>query len=235
MYKFDSKVRYSECDSHEKLTLASLVNYFQDCSTFQSHELGVGLSYMRELEKVWVLSSWQIVVDRYPNMCEEVEIGTFPYEFKKFFGYRNFFMRTKEGEYLAKANSLWTLLDVNTFKPSMPTEKMMSKFRLENKLDMEYSDRKIKLSGEGIDQETILVRKHHLDTNQHVNNGQYIDMAFEYLPEEFQVKKMRAEYKKQAWLDDVLYPNVIEENGKYMVSLCDVNKEPYVIVEFSNS
>ena len=42
MYTFDSRVRYSETDSGGKLTMASLINYFQDCSTFQAEELGVG-------------------------------------------------------------------------------------------------------------------------------------------------------------------------------------------------
>ena len=49
MYTFDSRVRYSETDSGGKLTMASLINYFQDCSTFQAEELGVGVEYLRAL------------------------------------------------------------------------------------------------------------------------------------------------------------------------------------------
>ena len=64
MYTFDSRVRYSETDSGGKLTMASLINYFQDCSTFQAEELGVGVEYLRERHLVWVLSAWQIVVER---------------------------------------------------------------------------------------------------------------------------------------------------------------------------
>ena len=35
-FEFTSRVRYSETDPEEKLTLVSLVDYFQDASTFQS-------------------------------------------------------------------------------------------------------------------------------------------------------------------------------------------------------
>ena len=42
MYTFDSRIRYSETDSEGKLTMASIINYFQDCSTFQSEDLGLG-------------------------------------------------------------------------------------------------------------------------------------------------------------------------------------------------
>ncbi len=88
MYLFKSQIRYSECDSQARLSLAGLLNYFQDCSTFQSEVLGVGGKYLKENNLVWVLSSWQIVVNRYPGLCEEVETGTFPYGFKGCFGYR---------------------------------------------------------------------------------------------------------------------------------------------------
>ena len=42
-YTFSSKVRYSEVDENGELSLGSLVNYFQDVSTFQSEHLGLGI------------------------------------------------------------------------------------------------------------------------------------------------------------------------------------------------
>ena len=34
MYQFKSRVRFSEVDSQLNMTLPSIINYFQDCSTF---------------------------------------------------------------------------------------------------------------------------------------------------------------------------------------------------------
>ena len=45
MYTFESRVRYSEVDHTELITLPAIINYFQDCSTFQSEDLGVGIDY----------------------------------------------------------------------------------------------------------------------------------------------------------------------------------------------
>ena len=59
MYTFQTRVRYSELDVEEKLGIAAIVDYFQDCSTFQSEALGVGLSYLKERGLVWVMSCWQ--------------------------------------------------------------------------------------------------------------------------------------------------------------------------------
>lgn len=233
MYSFESRIRYSECDSGGRLTLASLLNYFQDCSIFHSEDLGLGLGYLQRKHLVWVLSSWQIVVERYPGLCERVEVGTFPYAFKGFLGYRNFYMKTEDGAYVAKANTLWSLLDTETMKPAAMPEEMSAGYRLEEKLSMEYAPRKIQVPPTGRTGEAIVVKKHHLDTNHHVNNGQFVAMAMEFLPEQFVLAGLRAEYKKQAWLDEVLIPFVSVEGDRCIVSLRDEKGMPYVNVEFT--
>ena len=238
MFEFTGKIRYSETDSEGKLSLESLLDYFQDCSTFQSEALGVGIDYLKELHLAWVLTSWQIVIRRYPKLCEEVVIGTFPYDFKGCLGSRNFYMKDKDGNFLAYANSLWSLMDMEAGKLAFPPEQMLQVYPLEPKLDMEYAPRKIlvpETSGEGVQagwQEEFVVRSYHLDTNHHVNNGQFIRMAMSFLPENIVVKQMRAEYKKQAFLNDVLRPWVVCRDDLYIVSLRDREGRPYVNVEF---
>ena len=46
MYSFDSRVRYSEVDEDRKLSLTGVINYMQDCSTFQSEDLNMGIDYL---------------------------------------------------------------------------------------------------------------------------------------------------------------------------------------------
>lgn len=232
MYAFDSRIRYSETDSEGELTLNALLNYFQDCSTFHSEDVGLGIGYMKEIGQAWVLSSWQIVVDRYPRLGERVKIVTLPYELKGFLGYRNFAMLDEERNYLAKANSLWSLLDMTTGKPVAVNEAMHKGYGIDEKLDMDYAPRKITVPEGGQLLEPIVVKKHHLDTNHHVNNGQYVNIAMEYLPDDFLIHQMRAEYKKQAFLDDVLYPYIVSVESGYVVSLRDEEGRPYVSVEF---
>jgi len=43
MYTFESRVRYSEMDEFGKLSVTGIMNYLQDCSTFQSEDLKLGL------------------------------------------------------------------------------------------------------------------------------------------------------------------------------------------------
>lgn len=92
-YTFDSRVRFSEVDHTKQMTLPGIINYFQDCSTFQSESLGYGIDYFTNYGKAWVLSYWQVEVKRYPAMGEKIKVSTWATEFSGLLGLRNFCMR----------------------------------------------------------------------------------------------------------------------------------------------
>lgn len=237
MYTFNGRVRYSEVGEDGCLSLQSLLDYFQDCSTFHSEDIGLGVEYLKEISQAWLLSSWQICIERYPKMNERIVIGTAPYEFRGFLGYRNFLLQTEEGETLAYANSLWTLMDVKKMRPAKPTEKMLTGYVLEEKFPMEYAPRKIAVPADGQGMEPFTVKPHHLDTNHHVNNGQYVRMAMDCIPGDFKIRQLRAEYKSQAVLGDEIYPVLaVGENGKlYTVCLNKEDGTPFCVLEFASS
>jgi len=233
MYTFDSRIRYSESDENEKLTLTALLDYYQDCSTFQSDDLGIGISYLKTYGIAWVLNTWQIDIARYPKEGERVTVGTIPYMIRGPLGYRNYFMDDDKGNRLSVAQTVWTLLNMEKGTPVTAPQEVIDAYRVEPKLEMEYLPRKIKLPGEGKALDSITVAKHHLDANHHVNNGQYVRMAMEMIPEEIVPHRLRAEYKAQARLGDEIHPVFYREGQTYIVSLNDKDANPYSVVEFT--
>ena len=233
MYEFNSTVRYSEVDSKGQMTWLALMDYFQDCSVFHSESVKLGVEYLGRKHLAWVLSSWQIQVNRYPKLGEKIVVATFPYEFKGFFGMRNFLLMTEAEEVLACANTMWTLLDTEKMVPAKPTEEMLQKYVLEERYPMDYRGRKIAIPDNGSKQPAVPVTKEYLDTNFHVNNGQYVRIAKMYLPDRVSVKQLRAEYRKSAVLGDVFYPVLYANDGNYVVSLNDKDQKAYAVVEFT--
>ena len=112
MYTFESRVRFSEVDHTELLTLPALVNYFQDCSTFQSEDIGYGVEVLKKSGQAWILSAWQIVVNRYPKLGERIRVSTWATDFTGLFGLRNFKMEDEAGEMTGWANSVWVYMDM---------------------------------------------------------------------------------------------------------------------------
>lgn len=232
MYSYQTRIRYSELDETGHLKIESLLDYFQDCSTFHSEDIGLGVEYLKERHMVWVMSSWQIVTERYPVLGETVTVGTSPYKFKGFIGYRNFLMTDAECKRLACANTVWSLIDTENGRPVKPSEEMLEKYVLEPPIDMEYAPRKIMVPDGAVAAEEVIIRPHHLDTNHHVNNVQYVRIAMDSLGKKCRVRQLRAEYRKQVFLNDALVPHVLTlQPGTYMVVLKDKEDNICCIVE----
>ena len=232
-YQFQSRIRYSEIGENKRLTLPGLINYFQDCSTFQSEELGNGVNDMYTKGKVWVLAYWQIEINKLPVLGEAITTQTWAHAFKGFQGERNYRMLNAEGNSIACANSLWIYVDLQTGHPVRVDKEVQERYPMEPALEMERTSRKIRVPEGGVAEEAFKVCHHHLDTNHHVNNAQYIDMAQEYLPKEWKLSRVRAEYKNQAVLGDMICPVVSRAENRVTVDLRSENGRSYAIVEFA--
>lgn len=234
MYSFESRVRYSETDENGKLTLLSVLNYFQDCSTFQSEDLGVGIQMQKETGNVWVLNYWQIDILRFPVLGELIRIGTHAYSCKGFLGLRNFYMEDPSGEKIAAANSVWSYISAGKGTPVHIPEQIEKAYGKDPKLDMEYEPRKIAIDPGAVSSkgEAFEVKRIHLDANHHVNNGQYVRMALDAAPESLEAGRLRAEYRREAHLGDKIQPVLYQSPLKTAVSLNGEDEKPFAVVEF---
>lgn len=235
MYYNSRRVSFSDVGPDYEAKLTSILDYFQDVCIAQAEDAGVGAKALTDRGIGWVLSSWQVVVNRYPMLHEEIIAGTAPYEFKGFIGSRNFVLKTPEGEILAYANSIWSFIDIEKKMLTRIPQDVVDAYEKDEKLDMEYAPRKIKLPQLMSKSEPFCAMYHNLDSNDHVNNAQYISMAEDLVPEGRRARQMRAEYRASARLGSIIVPFVsTSEDGNIItVSLANEEGEPYAIVEFS--
>lgn len=231
MYEMKGRVRYSECGEDNKIKIPAIINYFQDCTTENSEQIGVGHDYLVERKRAWILTSWQVEIRRRPRVRESVVVSTWATGFKGVFGPRDFRMCTQEGEELVRAHSLWVYIDTESGRPVKPADEEIAVYELGEPIPMEEVSRKIKLPEGALEVDTFPVHKYHIDTNHHMNNSKYIELACEDLPENFCVKKMRVEYKKAAVLGDRIVLKQAIEAERIVIDLCDEEGNTFAIVE----
>lgn len=235
MYSFRSRIRYSELNHQQgSISCSSIINYFQDCSTFQSEELNLGFSYLNSINRVWLLNGWQLQIYRPAGLGEKIIVSTWPYDFKGFYGYRNFIMKNEKEEVIAAANSTWVYIDTITGRPIKVTEDHAG-YTLEPPYPMEYADRKVEIPDTLITLPAFSVKRSNIDSYNHVNNGQYVKMAEEYLSKDFSLHSMRIEYRTQAVLGDTILPMISEEERCIKVILAGDTGKPFAVVEFHGS
>ena len=256
MYSFTTRVRYSELAEDKCASLVSIINYFQDCCTFESEDGDIGLSWLNEHGTVWMLTGWQIHILRRPKFCEEIRITTWACGFKYFIGKRSFTITDMEGNVLVYAMSDWAYFsqvkglpeknipdkELEVYGHSEPIENRFDEFNLGSYF-IANPDRAI-LKGKiqipkAYDENNISERPapititaDNIDTNHHVNNARYIVLAKSVIPEEIDVKHFRAEIKQQSFLGDIIMPVLIREGDRIVVILNDESGKAKLISEF---
>ena len=230
-YTIKGRVRFSEIDHSRKMTLPAVINYFQDSSIFHSESIGHGLEFLGKINRAWMLSAWQIVIDRYPRLGEDISVSTWASGFKGICGDRNFCMKDGQNKMIACANSLWVYMDIKKGRPVKPDAEEIKAYGVSEPLEMKAVPRKIELPENMAEAASFPVCKYHIDTNEHVNNCQYIQMAKE-LYEGEPVRQVRAEYKKSAVYKDIIVPRVGRDTGLTVVELCGIEGQTFAAVEF---
>lgn len=232
MYQLKSKVRYSETNSCGCLTYYALFNYLQDTVTFHSETLGESTEYLRERNMAWVLSFWQVCIEEMPRFHEDIEVSTWSYDTKGFLGLRNLCMKNAKREDIIKVNSIWVLVDTKTGHPTRITDEIAAHYPNEPKLEMDDCGRKIDVPPVYEEGEPIVVPQSFMDTNHHMNNAKYVLIAEGYLPKGYDVKEIRAEYKKAAMLGTVLFPHITLTEKDVTIVLTGEKGDVYAVVQF---
>ena len=233
MYSLKYKVTTSTCDSEGRLKLYSALQMMQDCSEMWiDSEPGVK-EYFAAQNMAQLLASRQVEIIRVPEYKEELTVTTSVYGMKPMFGFRNTYIYDAEGKPCYKTWSMGAFVDKANGKLKRVDDATIASMTLEPQLEMNYGDRRIILPREGGEaQEPYKALRADIDYNKHMNNANYVRIAMELLPEGFEVKCLRVEYRVAAKLGDVLVPVVYNVEGRFIVAI-SVGDDVSAIIEFS--
>ncbi|CAN0858525.1 Palmitoyl-acyl carrier protein thioesterase, chloroplastic, partial [Linum grandiflorum] len=189
IYRQHVLVKSFEIGPDRKLTMAALMNHLQDTSLNHTSSKGImadgfgGTSYMRRNNLCWVITSTQVVVDRYPCWGEVMEVEHWFYESGKNGLANDWLIRDgNTGEVLVRATNVCVLMNTMTRRLSKFVKQVRDEFA-PHLLRVSQSvaprdERKISR----VDLETahnirtsIQPGWYDLDINNHVSNIKYID------------------------------------------------------------
>lgn len=235
-YTFDARVRFSEVDHKGRLTLPAIEDYLQDTATFHGEEVGHGVRQNTADGVGWIIASLQAKIYDYPEIGDHIRVRTWAGKFSSLIGLREFDIRDREGRTLLLAKSEWLMMDLAARKPVKIPEQQVEAYGLDPELDIQENlgKRKILVPKEGgMEKEPVPVGEYMIDTNGHVNNGQYVRLSLDFLPKDVTVTALRLNFKKQAYLGDILYPVLYKLDHGWLVALNDSRQEAYFLGEYT--
>lgn len=233
MYSLNYKVTTSTCDSEGKLKLYSALQMMQDCSEMWIDSEPQVKDYFARENMAQLLASRQVEIVRVPDFKEELTVTTSVYGMKPMFGFRNTFIYDVQGNPCYKTWSMGAFVDKAAGKLKRVDDTVAGSLLIEPQLEMNYKDRRIILpKTEGEVLEPVKVMRSDIDYNRHMNNANYVRMAMELLPEDFEIKGLRVEYRVAAKLGDMLVPTIYKHDSVIIVSL-SIGEDVSAIIEFS--
>ena len=232
MYTYETVVGYSKTKGGQ-VPIYDIMNYLQDCSTFQSEHLGRGIEYAKNKGKAWVLIAYEIQLLKPLKMGDRITVGTAPTGFQTVLGDRQFFIKDEAGEFAVQASTLWGMMDLKERIPIRFTEEDVEGFVPEKLFDMKPVNRRMKLSEKKEKKEPMFVLKTYIDSNGHMNNADYLRAATELIPEDFTWNHLKIVYKKEAREGEKMIPYIHQEEDGMGISFQNEAGEDLALIHLS--
>lgn len=238
IYSFESKVRFSECAQDMRLSYSGIVDYMQDASGAQSEELGIGMDELLKAGRGWFLIGWNIRVVERPKIGTELKISTWANDFKGIYGDRNMQIVDKNsGDVYAESDALYVFMDLKKMRPTRVAGVLGKGYEVSPRLEsVGERERKLTVPEGGEEKEQRTVMKHDIDGYGHMNNARYVELAQDFIPKGFEVRRIRVEYKISAQLGEAITPVVVESQNEYgkcvIIDLRNKDGKTFACVEF---
>lgn len=175
---------------------------------------------------------WELEVKKRPAFGENIIVNTSAVSVGKpsFHCYRNFELFDENNELFATATSKWVLFDSKNEKITKVDSDIMKLFNTEG--NPEEAEAKLTKLREPDSYEEVLeykVKRSDIDVNMHMNNLNYLKLAYEALPEELffdeELNHLRIMYKHQIKLNDEVKCFYSKQNDGVYVTIKSKNQK----------
>ena len=220
MYKIEEQCTPTRVDENKRLKLFSAFQMMHDCDDLWIDSEPYAKEVFEKEHRAQLLAARQVDIIRVPQLREKLTISTSIYECKPLFGFRNDIIRDEQGEPCYVSYSMGAFIDLQTAKLSPLPQEMIDSLTMDEKYPMEYCDRRVRLPKvEPTVCAPVVVTRDDIDYNHHMNNCCYIRIAQELIPSDFNIKRVRIEYKVAARQGEELTPLVYVGDNKYYIVL----------------
>lgn len=196
-----------DVDTNLKCKFSSLTNYIWDVVISQSDALGETYEGLVN-NCIWVLLKYDIKIYEYPRFKEVINVDTDVLGVKKIYGYRSNTIRNSSGKIVAEVVSTAILIDIEKRRPMKISPDQFHIYGIKGDLEGNIPlDDLLKVENEDCSMD-FLIRRSDIDSNGHVNNAKYMEMAIETLPSYIinnKLSNIKVLFKKETAYGDIVH------------------------------
>lgn len=215
------EIYYHDVDQNLQCKLSSIANYLTDVSNAQSENLGETIQMLIDNNYAWVIYKYDITMYEYPKYRDVISIESNILGVKKFYGFRGYLIINSKGTIIGEATALAFLINIEKRRPMRLSPEQYKRYGLDCDLKDVLPMDDI-LDFENADYfNDFPIRLSDIDSNGHVNNVKYIEMAIESIPSDvirdYSLSRLKIIFKKETTYGDTVHLSskvIINEDNK---------------------
>ena len=197
MYEYKTRVDYSQIDPDGRMNMSGVMNAIQNCIIISCEDLGIGIHYLKQFDFGWFVANYGLRIHRLPMLGDSITTITKPYKIRGMLGYRYTCIVDENGEVLVESDSVWVLMNLKTLTPSKVTPLMTEKLVVDEDPKSDLTKGRPEPVENLVKKDEFMVMPSMIDSNGHMNNTYYVDLASRYLDEPFEKGVIKINYKEQ--------------------------------------
>ena len=237
VYEFKTRIRYTDVSEGNRLSDRGVLNILSEAASKHSANAGYGINDVEKTHASWMVLYWKIKMFKRPHWDTNLIIKTWPRKFTKISSWRDFEIYTEAGEKIGIVASEWVLIDTEKMKIGRLDEKLIKDYGTEERavFGNEITG-KIREPENAKKIYDYTASRRDIDTNHHVYNVNYLDIAYDALPEEAckNFDDIEIYYKRQIKFGEtvsVFYAK--DENSHFVVLKSKDEKTLHAILKFN--
>ena len=233
VFEYKTRVDISKVNGNANITNKGMLAMLENVACMHSDSAGYGIREIPETRLSWVQLNWHVKILRRLKYDEEVTIRTWARSATKVSTLRDFEVLDKDNKQVCIATTKWTLTNIDTQTITKITEEIMGKYEPEEKtLFPEFEFKKLKEPEDFTNEYIYPTQRRDIDVNKHMHNLNYLDLAYEALPENIYAEKLEDDFNNI----DIMYKAAIRlgDTSKCLYAF-DNNKHTVVIKSADNT
>ena len=224
IFQYKTRVDIGKVNGNADITNKGMLAMLENVACMHSDQAGYGIIEIPVTHLSWVQLNWRVQILRRLKYGEEVTIKTWARESSKVSTLRDFEVLDKDNKQVCIATTRWTLTNIDTQSITKITDDIINKYEPESITtfpNFEFS--KLKQPENYSNEYIYTTQRRDIDVNKHMHNLNYLDLAYEALPEDLylnnQFNNIEIMYKSAIRLGDTSKCLYSYNDNKHIVTI----------------
>ena len=224
------RVDIGKVNSNGLITNKGMLSLLENVACMHSDMAGYGIMDIPTTHLSWVQLNWKVKIFRRLNYDEVVTIKTWARNTTKISTLRDFEVIDGNGKTVCIATTKWTLTNIDTQSITKITDDIINNYSPEEKSILpDYEFKRLEVPTEFSNEYVYTTQRRDIDVNKHMHNLNYLDLAYETLPEDVYLNEefnnIEIMYKTAIKLGDTSKCLYAYKDGKHVVTIKSMDEK----------